>query len=48
MPQEVVAPADGIVGPLIAEAGDGVEYGQPVIDMRPLPIAGEPSDGEVA
>ncbi len=48
MPQEVVAPADGIVGPLIAEAGDGVEYGQPVMEMRPLPAPDEPSDGEAA
>jgi biotin carboxyl carrier protein len=36
--QEIVAPADGLVGPLLAEAGDGVEYGQPLLEMRPLPV----------
>ena len=42
VPQEVTAPADGIVGPFLAEAGDGVEYGQVLIEMRPLPT-GEPA-----
>lgn len=41
--QELVAPTDGLVGPLLAEAGDGVEYGQPLIEMRPLP-AEKPAD----
>ena len=47
VPQEVVAPADGIVGPLVAEAGDGVEYGQPLIEMRPVPPTGQPAASAV-
>jgi biotin carboxyl carrier protein len=31
IPQEVVAPADGVVGASLAEAGDAVEYGQELI-----------------
>lgn len=37
IPQEVVAPADGIVGASLAESGDAVEYGQEllVIELSP-------------
>lgn len=31
IPQEVVAPADGIVGVSLAESGDAVEYGQELL-----------------
>jgi acetyl-CoA carboxylase biotin carboxyl carrier protein len=36
IPQEIVAPADGVVGSSLVEAGDAVEYGQPllVIELR--------------
>jgi len=39
IPQEVVASIDGMVGSLIVEAGDGVEYGQPLIEMHAAPPA---------
>jgi biotin carboxyl carrier protein len=31
VPQEVVAPSDGVVGASLVEAGDAVEYGQDLI-----------------
>jgi biotin carboxyl carrier protein len=31
IPQEVLAPADGVVGASLVEAGDAVEYGQDLI-----------------
>jgi biotin carboxyl carrier protein len=31
VPQEVIAPADGIVGASLAESGDAVEYGQELV-----------------
>ena len=31
VPQEVVAPVDGVVGASLVEAGDAVEYGQELI-----------------
>jgi pyruvate/2-oxoglutarate dehydrogenase complex dihydrolipoamide acyltransferase (E2) component len=31
IPQEVVAPADGVVGASLVEPGDAVEYGQELI-----------------
>jgi biotin carboxyl carrier protein len=31
IPQEVVAPADGVVGASLVESGDAVEYGQELI-----------------
>ncbi len=31
VPQEVVAPADGVVGASLVEPGDAVEYGQDLI-----------------
>ena len=39
--QEVVAPADGIIGASLAEAGDAVEYGQQllVIEFAPPPVS---------
>jgi biotin carboxyl carrier protein len=40
VPQEVLAPIDGIVGGLLAEPGEGVEYGQALIEMRPAAAPG--------
>jgi biotin carboxyl carrier protein len=34
VPQEVVAPADGVVGASLVEAGDAVEYGQELIVLE--------------
>lgn len=31
VPQEVVAPTDGVVGASLAEGGDAVEYGQELV-----------------
>lgn len=31
VPQEIVSPADGVVGASLVEAGDAVEYGQPLL-----------------
>ncbi len=41
VPQEVLAPDDGVVGASLAESGDAVEYGQEllVIEMVPAPAA---------
>ena len=43
VPQEVAAPADGLVGAALVEAGDPVEYGQEVIEIElaaaPAPAA---------
>ncbi len=40
--QEVVAPADGIVGATLVEAGEPVEYGQEIVEIEFLdrPVAG--------
>ena len=35
--QEVVAPADGIVGASLAESGDAVEYGQQLLVIEFAP-----------
>ncbi len=32
--QEVVAPADGVVGRYLAEAGEAVEYGQELVRLE--------------
>ncbi|HTS14242.1 MAG TPA: biotin/lipoyl-containing protein, partial [Candidatus Sulfotelmatobacter sp.] len=32
--QDVVAPADGVVGRYLAEAGEAVEYGQELVRME--------------
>jgi biotin carboxyl carrier protein len=34
--QEVVAPVDGIVGAMLVEAGEPVEYGQEVVEVELL------------
>jgi biotin carboxyl carrier protein len=34
VPQEVVAPVDGIVGETLVDAGDAVEYGQELVEIR--------------
>lgn len=48
IPQEVVAPADGIVGASLAEPGQAVEYGQELVWIEQIastPVAGrEPAD----
>jgi biotin carboxyl carrier protein len=36
IPQEVVAPADGLVGASFVEAGDPVEYGQEIMEIELL------------
>ena len=42
IPQEVLAPADGVVGASLVEAGDAVEYGQELIVIE-FATAGAPS-----
>ena len=44
VPQEVVSPADGIVGASLVEPGDPVEYGQEVVEIELLaaPVAAAP------
>jgi biotin carboxyl carrier protein len=34
IPQEIVTPVDGLVGEILAEPGDAVEYGQPLFAIR--------------
>ncbi len=47
--QDVVAPADGFVGRLLAQAGEAVEYGQPLVHVDlPLPVSPAPGAPEVA
>jgi biotin carboxyl carrier protein len=41
IPQEVVAPADGIVGATLVEAGETVEYGQELVIIE---LAGRPAE----
>jgi pyruvate/2-oxoglutarate dehydrogenase complex dihydrolipoamide acyltransferase (E2) component len=36
VPQELVSPADGIVGASLVEPGDPVEYGQEVVEIELL------------
>jgi biotin carboxyl carrier protein len=47
IPQEVVAPADGLVGASLVEPGQAVEYGQElvVIELAPAPSSGAPAAG---
>ncbi len=47
VPQELVAPADGIVGATVVEPGDPVEYGQAVVEIELLdePAAGRGDAG---
>jgi biotin carboxyl carrier protein len=42
--QDVVAPVDGVIGSSLAEAGEGVEYGQELVRIEP-PEADGPLDG---
>jgi biotin carboxyl carrier protein len=44
IPQEVVSPADGIVGASLVEPGDPVEYGQEIVEIE---LAAPPSRPEV-
>ena len=39
VPQEVVAPVDGVVGASLAESGDAVEYGQELLVVEFAPAA---------
>jgi biotin carboxyl carrier protein len=41
IPQEVIAPADGLLGASLVEAGQAVEYGQELIVIE---LAGRPAD----
>ena len=41
IPQEVLAPADGILGASLVEAGQAVEYGQELIVIE---LAGRTAD----
>jgi biotin carboxyl carrier protein len=41
IPQEVIAPSDGILGATLAEAGQAVEYGQELIIIE---LAGRPAE----
>lgn len=47
IPQEVIAPADGVVGTSLVEAGEAVEYGQEliVIELLTGSAAGTSGDG---
>jgi pyruvate/2-oxoglutarate dehydrogenase complex dihydrolipoamide acyltransferase (E2) component len=40
IPQEVVAPIDGIVGASLVEPGQAVEYGQELVVIEPLDETG--------
>jgi biotin carboxyl carrier protein len=45
IPQEVVAPADGVVGAPYADSGDAVEYGQELVAIELMPATIEAGDG---
>jgi biotin carboxyl carrier protein len=34
VPQEVVAPVDGVIGETLVDAGEAVEYGQELVVIR--------------
>ena len=44
VPQEVVAPADGVVGAPFAEPGDAVEYGQDLVAIELVPAVIDRAD----
>ena len=46
VPAEVLAPDDAIVGALLVDPGDAVEYGQPLVELDRVVALG-PSDGRV-
>ncbi len=46
--QEVVAPGDGLVGKLLVDAGDPVEYGQELVHLVPGGAHPSPPDPDVA
>lgn len=46
IPQEVVAPIDGIVGASLAESGDAVEYGQQLLVIEPS-LTAAPTNGHL-
>jgi biotin carboxyl carrier protein len=41
LPQDVVSPTDGVVGATLVEAGDGVEFGEPLVVVEPDTGTGE-------
>jgi acetyl-CoA carboxylase biotin carboxyl carrier protein len=43
VPHEVIAPADGIIGAILVEAGDPVEYGQELIEIERIVRGGSES-----
>jgi hypothetical protein len=47
VPQEVVAPADGVVGAGYADPGDAVEYGQELVAIELIPLTVDGGDGGV-
>ena len=47
IPQEVVSPADGIVGASMVEPGDAVEYGQQLLWVELLSRTPAPADGSL-
>jgi len=42
VPQEVVAPTDGIVGATLVESGQAVEYGQELIRIELTGVSASP------
>ena len=44
IPQDVVAPIDGIVAEILAQAGDAVEYGETVVLVEAEPEEPAASD----
>jgi biotin carboxyl carrier protein len=42
VPQELVAPADGLVGASLVDPGDPVEYGQEVVEIELLAAPAAP------
>jgi len=44
VPQEVVAPADGVIGASFAEPGDAVEYGQELVSIELVTSVAESGD----
>jgi biotin carboxyl carrier protein len=47
VPQEVIAPADGLVGASLVEPGDAVEYGQQLVVIELVALSAADDDGGV-
>jgi biotin carboxyl carrier protein len=39
VPQDVLAPGDGVVGSALVEAGDAVEFGQDLVEVELMTAA---------